>query len=266
MKTATVVRVAVAFLFVFGAACAEEHQTREANQSEIRVREVPGDELAITRVEQDGAISGQVSIHLGDVFLAEEDRHAVGRAISVSVGEFEATHESEGVGLLQLPLRDPAVAEFLSDPRVAGPLARWNVTFQVIADDAAGVEPSEVPYMDCYHQGASYTSCCRWTAWPNQWEYRCVTNPSRLVHRQCHWSGPSCIGGKNYMTAPMGCWTHDSTVCPDGTWAAEPGSTWMCFNDCGAVGVGGCSVCWQQYADNGCITWEEPGNACSFQI
>ena len=62
--------MAVAFLFVFGAACAEEHQTREANQSEIRVREVPGDELAITRVEQDGAISGQVSIHLGDVFLA----------------------------------------------------------------------------------------------------------------------------------------------------------------------------------------------------
>ena len=174
----------------------------------------------MTGLDDHGTTVGEVVIRLGDVYLLEEERHGLGRELTVTVLGETAQHISEGFDHRTLPLLDLlALDRFLLDPRVSAPLARWGITFDPAPPLAqpAGPLTTETSFATCAFGGSDYSSCCQWGSGSTTFEYRCSTNPVLLAKRHC----PG-IGGTS---------------------------------SCNAVGPRGCAVCWTLPYSFSCSTF-----------
>jgi len=218
--------------------------------------------LHITSRDMHGALLGEVTLRLGDVYLAAFEQHVSGRELVVKVGDHTATHTDAAHGSLVLDYPEPVFEDLLADARVGAALARWDVRFKPgPARDASG----EAAYDACTSSGPAYSSCCQWgSASDDHYEYRCGSGTNNVFsERECAGGGASCYS-KNYAAWPFGCYDGDLAPCPAGSWAADTGwGTWGCYNNSGLVGPNGCVVAWEVYPVTACAAWWS-GGGCDY--
>ena len=227
------------------------------------VSEEAGHALRISGMDAAGQQIAGLTLRLGEVPLIDEEGTVDGRQLVIDVGDKHAEHVSPGYAPRQLPLLSDAQGQaFVLDPHVAGPLARWGITF------GAALEPSEPTgeraYAACTRSGCTggYTeSCCQWASGATTLEYRCCGGLSTFSLRDCP-GVPTCPSGGTYNPPNQQC--NGAPFCPAGSQPCS-NNTRCCSNACGAVvGPGGCAACWSEsYAGRACNTTDST-SSCAY--
>ena len=227
------------------------------------VTEDAGRALRVQGVDAAGQQIAGLTLRLGEVPVIDEAATVDGRQLVIEFGDKHAEHVSAGYERRQLPLlSDAQVQAFVLDPHVAGPLARWGITFGTAP---APNEPAgERGYSGCIRSGCiggTTESCCQWASGNTTFEYRCCGGLDTLSQRDCP-GVPTCPAGGTYNPPSQLC--NGVPSCPAGAQLCS-NNTRCCSIACGAVlGPGGCGVYWSEsYAGRNCNTTDS-GSSCAY--
>ena len=205
--------------------------------------------LSIAGRDRQGAEVATLELIVGRFTMQDDGRVVDGRQLHVRANGHEATHESEGMRPLALPVGhladSAAIDQFLLEPVVKAALARWQVQLTVQAPSAQAPRHSagtEAPLFACSYSASS--SCG-------------VT---------------SCAEDPHFDAADTGCplRTQEYVCCGNSRTAVERFCGMGAVNPCGAEGPNGCAVCWAAAFSNSCTatsdattyqTWCDTGSS-----
>jgi len=219
--------------------------------------------LRVSGIDGAGQEIAGLTLRLGEVRPIDEEATVCGRQLVIDVDGQHAEHVSPGYEPRQLPLlSDAQVQAFVLDPHVAGPLARWGITFGAV------LEPSEATgeraYGACTRSGCgggTTEACCQWGSGNTTFEYRCCGGLNTLSQRDCP-GAPTCLTGGTYNPPNQLC--NAAPSCRPGSQLCN-NNTLCCSVACGStIGPNGCGVCWSvSYAGRACNT-ADSGSSCAY--
>jgi hypothetical protein len=182
-----------------------------------------------------GAIVASFQLRVGTVPVDGWDAPTLGREIDIELaGTRYPRWGSAGLGDLQPPIvDDPTLAAFVLDPYVAGVLARWGITYQL-------VEPA-------------VTSETAYGCWLNSGTYVPPCSGQGGTASYCHEDWGDYGGYYTY---------EQKVVCNNGFAATRYCNTAGGPTPCGTAGPGGCAACGGGFA--GATHTSCTGGACAF--